>query len=250
MDKLQIDKDKIIMELKEEALSHVVMRHPYLSDLKSLSFCDNKKVLREFAESYTNYSSHFPKYLTAVISKLEDPKHRLALIENLTEESGIYSSEELSVLASFGVDPEWIKGIAHPVLFKRFALAVGADLRKKADLDVICWREQFYQLLLTGSVEECLGALGLGTEFIVKPTYENFLPALENSGISMEDYVFFPLHTLVDDHHNETIMEIIKDLIVDEASAERVRKGMIKALMLRCSYWDSMLDKQKRNLKK
>ena len=36
--------------------------------------------------------------------RLEQPSHRKALLENLTEESGIYEEDELEELAKFGVE--------------------------------------------------------------------------------------------------------------------------------------------------
>jgi hypothetical protein len=38
--------------------------------------------------------------------------------------------------------------------------------------------------------------------------YRSFLPAIERLGIAPRDSVFFPLHTIVDDHHQATLLKI------------------------------------------
>jgi hypothetical protein len=152
-----------------QALQHQAVQHPYLRALACGELPDLRWALRDFARQYYAYSAHFPRYLTAVISKLERPAHRLALLENLTEESGQYGQDELEELAAIGIAPEWIVGLPHPELFRRFRRAVGVlddDSRPEA-IEVVCWREQFLAILNSGTAAEALGALGLGTETIV-----------------------------------------------------------------------------------
>lgn len=229
--------------LKSEALNHRAVRHPYLKMIKSCNSGDHRQVLKIFAEIYYGYSSHFPKYLTGVISKLDDPRHREILIDNLTEERGHYEPAEYLKLKEAGIKREWIEGISHPQLFMNFAKALSVNLGQQTWIEVECWREQFYSLIAHGTPEEAIGAIGLGTEFIVKAVYQNFIPILKLSDLSPQDYVFFPLHTEVDDHHQESLMLITRELVKDQSSFDLIRKGMLKALMLRSSFWDSLLER-------
>lgn len=225
--------------LASQALLHQAVHHPYLSALASGELPDTRWALRDFAHQYYAYSAHFPRYLTAVISKLENPAHRLALMENLTEESGQYEQEELDELAAIGIEPEWIVGLPHPELFRRFRRALGVldDAAGPEAIEMVCWREQFLAILSNGSAAEALGALGLGTETIVQTIYQPFVEAIGRIGLHPRDSVFFPLHTAVDDHHQATLREIAIDLAATEQGRLDLAKGMQKALALRCSFW-------------
>ncbi len=225
--------------LASRALLHQAVRHPYLNALAWDELPDTRWALRDFARQYYAYSAHFPRYLTAVISKLENPDHRLALMENLTEESGQYEQEELDELAAIDIDPVWIVGLPHPELFRRFRRALGVldhDSTPES-IEMVCWREQFLAILTNGSAAEALGALGLGTETIVQTIYQPFVAAIGRIGMHPRDSVFFPLHTAVDDHHQATLRDIAIDLAATEQGRLDLAKGMQKALALRCSFW-------------
>ena len=225
--------------LASQALRHQAVQHPYLTALASGALPNMRWALQDFARQYYAYSAHFPRYLTAVIAKLEDPAHRLALLDNLTEESGRYEQEELEELAAIGIEPEWIVGLPHPELFRRFRRALGVldDEARPEAIEVVCWREQFLAILSCGSAAEALGALGLGTETIVQTIYQPFVEAIDRLGLHRRDSVFFPLHTAVDDHHQATLRDIAIDLAGTPQGRLDLAKGMQKALALRCSFW-------------
>jgi pyrroloquinoline quinone (PQQ) biosynthesis protein C len=92
-----------------------------------------------------------------------------------------------------------------------------------------------------------VGAIGLGTESIVKFVYRHLIEAIEkHTKLSLEQYVFFPLHTEVDDEHGLILLRIAEELAGEsEDSALQLRKGMLKALNLRASYWDNMYERAK-----
>jgi pyrroloquinoline quinone (PQQ) biosynthesis protein C len=231
--------DDFVSDLARQALRHQAVCHPYLEALGKGNLPDLRFALKDFARQYYGYSAHFPRYLTALISKLERPDHRSALLENLTEESGQYEQEELDELAEFGVAAEWIVGIPHPELFQRFRQALGVVNTGAIDdhIEVICWREQFLALLNSGSAAEALGALGLGTETIVQTIYQPFVAAIQQIQMDARDSVFFPLHTAVDDHHQATLKQIAVDFAATAQGRADLTKGMYKALALRNSFW-------------
>ena len=226
--------------LAAAALSHRALRHRYLFDLASGDLPDVGWALADFARHYHGYSSHFPRYLTALISRLEKPEHRAALLENLTEESGQYSDEDLGLLAEVGIEAEWIVGVPHPLLFQRFRRALG--VHEESDgcehIEVICWREMFLNALRCGSPAEAVGALGLGSENIIRPLYVPFVEAIESAvNLSARDAVFFPLHTVVDDHHQSTLANIATDFATTPENRFDLARGMHKALALRADFW-------------
>ncbi len=232
--------DEFLKVVTEEAVSHRAVNHPYLLALRNKELPDMKWALADFARQYNGYSSHFPRYLTTVIGRLELPEHRSALMENLTEESGIYEQEELDELKDIGVDPQWVDGVPHPVLFSRFCKVAGVETGGSDSdcIEVMCWREMFLSVLSGGSTAEALGALGLGTENVVSTMYQHFLPALDVLEAPPSETVFFPLHAAVDDHHQETLLDISRHYAQDEAGRIDLLKGMRKALALRAGFWD------------
>jgi hypothetical protein len=57
----------------------------------------------------------------------------------------------------------------------------------------------------------------------------------------MRDYVFFPLHTEVDDEHGKVLLAIANELASQsEGNALLVRKGMETALDLRADFWTKL----------
>ncbi|MFN9692962.1 MAG: iron-containing redox enzyme family protein [Synechococcaceae cyanobacterium] len=245
-----VDAERAVDALVVAAHAHRAVRHPYLAALADGSLPDPAAALADFAHQYLGYSAHFPRYLTALISRLENPAHRQLLLANLTEESGHYEPDELATLADCGLQPHWFVGVPHPELFRRFHQAVhgtgdgaagvlaGVVSQGGEQLEVVCWREMLLAVLSLGSPAEAVGALGLGTEAIVSAIYPRLLRAIEQQGhLHPRDTVFFPLHTLVDDAHQASLREIAIAYAASEAGRADLARGMYKALALRDSFW-------------
>lgn len=233
-------------QLLQEALNHRALKHSYLEALATGNVPDLRWAIKDFAHQYYGYSTYFPTFLNAVIYRLDRTEHREALLQNLDEETGNYPEEDLEVLANAGIEPDWIIGIPHPKLFQRFQKALDlkeADLRRP-ELEVICWRNQLLSILSQGSMAEAVGALGLGTESIVSECYRPILQALSwLDDLSARDTVFFSMHTLVDDAHQETLLEIAADLAYTSSGLHDLHKGMVSALDLRARFWDWMYER-------
>jgi pyrroloquinoline quinone (PQQ) biosynthesis protein C len=230
-------------KLLSEAENHRAVHHPYLKALASGGFKNMPLVLQDFAAQYGHYSAWFPRYLTGVISKLENAEHRRHLLDNLAEESGHLHEEDLVAIRELGIRDEWVQGIPHPQLFRRFQKAIGANPDAKPGIEVSIWRESFLSLIQGNSAVSAVGAIGLGTESVVKLIYHPIIEAIKNyTTLSLEDYVFFPLHTEVDDEHGLILLNIAAELAAQsEENAWELRKGMLKALNLRAAYWDDMM---------
>lgn len=225
--------------LAEESLRHRAVRHPYLRALAEGTLPDPQWALRDFARHYYGYSRMFPRYLTTVLSKLDRAEHRVALLQNLTEESGTYDEDEIAELTALGIDRAWYDGVPHPQLFARFARAMGAELSETDEADeLVCWRETFLDTLSRGSAAEAVGALGLGTENIVSTIYVSFVEALSRTDVPPSETVFFPLHTAVDDAHQAVLQAIAADLAQTPEGRRDLRRGMLKALQGRSALWD------------
>lgn len=229
-----------ISQLMAQSHQHRAVCHPYLRALGRGELPDPRGALQDFARHYQGYSSHFPRFLTALISRVEDDRDRCMLLANLREESGCYSPQELATLQASGIQPEWIRDVPHPELFRRFrrALGVADDEPAEEHPEVIAWRELLLAVLSQGSAAEAVGALGLGTEGIVPAIYPAFVDALRGLGdVAPRDGVFFPLHTLVDDHHQASLRDLARKLGATPRGRRDLSLGMTKALALRDTFW-------------
>ena len=231
---------EFVSELTSQARLHRAVRHPYLLAMATGHLPDPRGALRDFACHYYGYSSHFPRYLAALISKLQAEEDRQVLLENLSEESGCYSPEDLARLEASGIQAAWVAHVPHPELFRRFRRALGVADESPATehLEVVAWRELLLSVLSQGSAAEALGALGLGTEGIVPALYPSFVQALQRIGtLPARDGVFFALHTLVDDHHQATLHTLACKVATTPEGRHGLALGMTKALGLRDAFW-------------
>ena len=163
-----------------EAESHRALHHPYLTALKDGTLPDPAGALKRFASEYAVYAKSFQNYLLIAMSKLEDQQHRSILLENLCEESGMIEEEELAEIAELGIKPEWVQGVPHPELYARFREAIGAFDTPETGSIARTWKELFIAHLTQANAAEALGALGLGTESIVKFFYRPLIEAIRN----------------------------------------------------------------------
>lgn len=227
-----------------EAEAHRALHHPYLDALENGTLPDPVGALRRFTAEYAVYTKSFQNYLLLCMSKLEEQKHRSILLENLCEESGMIEEEELEELEALGIRAEWVQGVPHPEMFARFREALEATHTPDTGDIAKDWKELFVAQLTHAGAAEALGALGLGTESIVKHFYRPLIRAIRNlTDLARQDYVFFELHAELDDEHGELMLEIAAELIEqDPANGEAMRRGMHKALGLRSLFCDRMLD--------
>ncbi len=243
----QIRSSSDITLLLSDAENHRAVHHPYLKALEVGSFQHMNRILQDFAAQYGHYSTWFPRYLNAVISKLENPDHRQHLQDNLAEEKGQLQEEDLIAIRRLGIKDEWVQSIPHPQLFRRFQKAMGANPDAEPGKEVSCWRESFLHFLENCSAPAAAGAIGLGTESVVKLMYQPIIGAIQkHTDLSLEEYVFFPLHTEVDDEHGLILLNIAAELAAQGPEQEsELRKGMLKALDLRAAFWDVLFERAK-----
>ncbi|MBL6645279.1 MAG: iron-containing redox enzyme family protein [Flavobacteriales bacterium] len=230
--------------LISEAEAHRALHHPYLNALKEGSLPDPMGALQRFASEYAVYTRSFQNYLLICMSKLENQRHRSILLENLCEESGRIDEDELAEIAELGIQPDWVQGVPHPELFARFRQAIGAVDTPETGEVAQTWKELFIAQLTQASAAEALGALGLGTESIVKHFYRPLMEAIRlHTTVSRREAVFFELHAELDDEHGELMLQIAEELIAENpANYEAMKQGMRKALGLRSLFCDRMLE--------
>jgi pyrroloquinoline quinone (PQQ) biosynthesis protein C len=234
--------------LSKQALDHRALHHPYMQRLIAGDVPDIQGALKDFVFQYSPYCFDFTRYLTATISQLEDEKHRKVLMKNLVEETGQIDDENAALLGTIGIELEWVNKVPHTALFQRYleAAGVGAEFRKKnayAD-DALIWRELFYSVCSREGASRALGAIGLGTENIVKYIYRPFIKAIEKHlDISLRDRVFFDLHAALDDQHGDALTDIAIDYADKEENRKPLKEGMLMALGIRGAFFDALQER-------
>jgi pyrroloquinoline quinone (PQQ) biosynthesis protein C len=228
--------------MEDIALQHQAVHHSYLKKLSQGEFSNMEKALAYFASQYEGYSVWFPKYLQAVIDKLSNPSHKSHLLENLAEEKGQLDEDDLQAIRAMGIEDSWVVGIPHPNLFQQFKKAICTNYMFEMNEAVTNWRTSFLNYLDKCTEAEAVGAIGLGTESVVKVIYRPLIESFSNhTSLTLRDYVFFPLHTEVDDEHGKVLLAIANDLASQsEEHARLVRKGMETALDLRAEFWSNL----------
>lgn len=231
------------------AMQHKVVSHPYLDGLKNGLFPNMKFAFNDFAWQYFHYSLNFSRFLRGALEQLSQSDQRDLIKENLQEECGLISSQDLSLLEKKGIKAEWVSGIPHTELFQRFLNSVMTETRKTftpPPKEAVLWSQQFQNLCTNQGIACALGALGLGTELIVKPIYLQILEGIKkHTSCSVKERVFFELHAVLDEQHAATIKHVLANLQTKPLERQQMRYGMTKALDLRCKFFDSLLVRAK-----
>jgi pyrroloquinoline quinone (PQQ) biosynthesis protein C len=240
-----------IRQLGEEALTHRALNHPFLHALVEGTFNDPVVALKDFTFQYLAYSRDFMRFLTATIAQLDERPHREMLIHNLMEEAGKVDEDDVPALKQAGIDIAWIQGLPHPELYQRFLNAVNItpEFRAKTPFcdEALIWSKMFLNTCNSGGPAQALGAMGLGTENIVKHVYAQILQAIaKHLPVTPEQRVFFDLHAAVDDEHGEVIDEIAAHYAQFRRNREPLRTGMLMALNARAAFFDGMMARANR----
>ena len=175
----------------------------------------NQEILQDYAEQYYQHIKAFPRYISATHSLCEDIEQRKILLDNLSDEE------------DFEKD--------HPMLWKQFALAVGADENdvetiKQADFtkDMIA---NFFRLARSSYAE------GLGSLY----AYERQVPEIADTKIKglIEHYnvssdvglEYFVVHKDADVEHREQSAILMNQLSEEDRKlAEEAGMSTVKML--------------------
>jgi hypothetical protein len=143
-----------------------------------------------------------------VASKISDQHSKDLILENMDEENGNYEEGDLVILEGSGISRDLVNKVPHRFLIKRFLEAVGVD-PSKLTVDQDTPGAAFTRGMLTMYEEmnacEALAVIGFAIEQTVSGLYSYIWEGLKKSSMPADDYVFFPLHILVDDGHADLL---------------------------------------------
>lgn len=235
-----------VSSLQAYALGSRAANHKLLERIANGDLPDPESGIAFLLSEYYHYSHRFTRYLAAVMTNLNSPEHRAALVHNATDEVGRMSPEEEAELRRSGIDPENARE-PHPELFRRFLLAIGTRpddvLRRAPRAATLAWIDAFRDLCLHGGEAQAVGALGIATEGIVSVMYRYLLAGIRMTwpALSSRDRTFFDLHALVDDDHALTLRRIVEALAATPEGRRQLAVGTLRALIARAAFFDDMM---------
>ena len=175
----------------------------------------NQAILKDYAEQYYQHIKAFPRYISATHSICEDIDNRKILLDNLSDEE------------DFEKD--------HPMLWKQFALAVGADENTVETVN----QESFTKDMIDNffKLARSSYAAGLGSLY----AYERQVPEIADTKIKglVEHYnvstdaglEYFVVHKDADIEHREQSAELMNKLSPEERKlAEEAGLSTVKML--------------------
>ena len=200
-------------KLNKKLDKYHLLNHPFYKSWNEGKL--TREIIKDYAEQYYQHVKAFPRYISATHSICEDLDKRKILLENLQDEEK--------------------DGADHPMLWKNFAIAVGADANKIEDVK----KYDFTKKLIDNFFKNGRAsyAEGLGSLY----TYERQVPEIADTKIrglkdhygvdSKEGLEFFEVHKAADVHHRKACEKLLDSLSEDEQlKAEKAALSTAKYL--------------------
>ncbi len=159
-----------------------------------------QEILQDYAEQYYQHIKAFPRYISATHSMCEDIEKRKILLDNLSDEEDLNKD--------------------HPMLWKQFALAAGAD---ESSLDLVKQEyftsdliENFFRLSRS-SYAEGLGALYAYERQVPEIAETKIKGLIDHYNISTDQGLeYFVVHKDADVLHREQSEKLMLQLNKEE----------------------------------
>lgn len=159
-----------------------------------------QEILQDYAEQYYQHIKAFPRYISATHSMCEDIEKRKILLDNLSDEEDLNKD--------------------HPMLWKQFALAAGAD---ESSLDLVKQEyftsdliENFFRLSRS-SYAEGLGALYAYERQVPEIAETKIKGLIDHYNISTDQGLeYFVVHKDADVLHREQSEKLMLQLNEEE----------------------------------
>lgn len=201
-----IDDVQTALQLTQQRLINRLSTHPFLVSCREGRA--SLEALKRLLVQQGLYSSHFTRYLCALMANLSSNDQVLELAENLFEELG---------LAPDSPTP-------HYILYRDMLNAF--DLRLD-DAEPTSGTRQLinamYAHCRSGDPAVGLGALCIGAEGLVPSLYADYVKGFEAHGINRDTIQFFYLHIACDDEHALTLSRMMAEQVAKEPqSMERI----------------------------
>ncbi len=202
-------------KLNEKLDKYHLLNHPFYKSWNEGKL--TREIIKDYAEQYYQHVKAFPRYISATHSLCEDLNKRKILLENLQDEEK--------------------SGADHPMLWKNFAIAIGADSEKIESVK----KENFTTELIENFFKNGRSSYAEGLASLY--TYERQIPEIAETKIrglkkhygvtSEKGLKFFEVHKAADVYHREACEKLLDDL-----SPEEQKKAEISALSTAKYLWN------------
>jgi pyrroloquinoline-quinone synthase len=185
----------LLTEIDERIRARNLLDHPFYTSWVAGTL--PMEAMQEYARQYYAFESSFPRVLSSLHSRSEQPEVRQALLENLwDEEHG---------------------EVNHAELWLRFAEGIGAGREATRNA---AWNEATHELVSSYREASTRGPVAAGVAAVY--AYEAQVPAVAKAKIhglranyAMDDpatLAFFELHSELDVEHSEAERKMIEEL--------------------------------------
>ena len=174
-----------------------------------------REIIRDYAEQYYQHVKAFPRYISATHSICDDIEKRKILLENLQDEENVDAD--------------------HPKLWKKFAAAMGADV-KKIDNVKLDW---FTKDMIDNFFNQARSSYAEGLASLY--TYERQIPEIAETKIqglkkfygvnSKEGLEFFEAHKSADVVHRAECEKLL-DALSEEEKIKAEKASVLTARYL------------------
>ncbi len=191
-----------------------------LSEHQFLTGCRDRTVtkaaLTSFLVQHQYYSSHFTRYLCAMMASLPSSYDMREISANLFEEMGLNTSDKIThselynmTLSDLGVRPD-----SEPQLQETKRL-----------------QDTMYHYCRSSDPLDGLSALCLGAEAIVPIIYGAVIDGLHGSGENESSLYYFQLHVSEDENHALTMRRIIDRILTERPYKRRMVHAIAEDLV-------------------
>lgn len=225
----------LLNNLENYFRNHTILTCPFLKNLENGKLC--REQIKLWISQQFYFSTHFPRCIAALYSRIEDFTISKPLINFLNIEH--WGSNN---------------NTAHWKMFKMvldfFELDIEKLKVKDPTIETKIYLDYRLNLCLNAPVEESLGALGFGHEFINEKIFASYLKGMSQiENIPENVLLYFKAH--VEDEPED--YRIFKDIIVSYCnsiqSLEMVKKGAEDVIQMRINFFEGILKRIRNSAK-
>jgi pyrroloquinoline-quinone synthase len=220
------DISEMLATLEHDMAAHPILTHPFLIRLSD--GCLSRDQIRAWIGQQFHFSRQFPRCLACLYARIDDFEVSAPLMSFLAVEH--WGSSEAG---------------AHWQMFKQVIEFFGYDLRDlKAEqpfpetTEYLAYR---LNLCATGTVEEGLGALGFGHEFVNAFIFASYLKGVKQvPGIGDDTLQYFKAHVDDEPEDYQVFKRMTLATVKDAGGVALVRKGAEDVLRARTIFFDRL----------
>lgn len=215
-------------ELKTALKPRHLLNHPFYAAWNEGKL--SRETIRDYAEQYAKHVDMFSRHIGLTYAQCDDVDARRMLLENMSEEEGVYDGKVLE---------------DHPTLWRNFAKGMGATDASINDAPMSDAVKNLIETMRENAASSY--AEGLCSLY----TYEHQVPEIAETKIKglKEHYggdqpatlKFFQVHQEADIHHRE-----VCEKLIDALPAETHKEAKAAAMSTADALWDFLSGMMKR----